>query len=443
MGVCHSSKNQFNEKGYNTIKDPDKCSDFKENTQSSNPKTTTFNDDGDDFSIGNISISTKSTISDSSQQSNSNALFRDEYKPKLSAVQETSDQHENKFNPHSWTQLLSVPEQITIHQPLILNKNEILILPDTIKSDVDLVKIPTYLYSYNVTKNKYEKFSQYPHEFPNGTHITTYDPKKQKLYVFTEKGYISCYDMNRKNWNWDIIHGVTIYDSHNLRNGCSCLIDNKLNIISGQQHLEWNKNNKQLKLLESFEVWNYGSLVYKEQEGTLLLIGGNDPSNVLRGNATTLDTLYSYSLQNNHWVKLKRKLPFGVHNFGCVMTRDERYVVIFGGTQLPEGCVYDGILVMDLRTFKVRKSKIKCPMEGDVYACLMIDELRMDLILNGMIRKCFGDNLKDDGKRMNDECFVTKDVIDVMKMYYCIENVHLFDRKGVGHWRMQIDHILQ
>ena len=255
----------------------------------------------------------------------------------LSVIREGNDlRHENKIGPQ-WTRLLSVPKLETntkssrdhdhaIHQPLMINDNEILIMAQMIKEHEDLMKIPTYLYAYNITTGTYSKFTEYPHDFPKGSHTTTVDRANGIIYIFTEKGYICSYNMNINlpgtdecsttitpsgsslsltsywQWKWEIIHGVSAWSSHNLRNNtCSVMIDDKLHIISGKQHVVWNKNTKQLELLDRFRIWNYAQMVYIPGQKKILLIGGNDPDNARSGYAVTLDTMFLYSVGVNRW----------------------------------------------------------------------------------------------------------------------------------------------
>ena len=476
MGVCHSSQNDFNE----DMK-------YKPNTDLNNLNNQSrtrggtfqqaiqkYSDDYDNYNPYDNRFDSLATITTTSSDSNTtlatSILAADEIKQrghKLSVIREyrqylKENVNEKKINPQ-WTKLESVPNQnIVIHQPLLLNDNEILIIPSLIQNHEDLVQIPTYLYSYNIHTGIYSKLTEYPQEFPKGTHTATIDRDNGIIYVFTENGYICSYNMNlsafegdelndddrsprtplgpmspsaslspiASGWKWDIIHGASAWNRHDLSNHTySIMIDNKLHIISGKQHLVWNKNNKQLTLLNRFKTWNYGQMVHLKSHSKFMLIAGNDPDNAERGCATTLDTLYTYDLDMRKWMKLRHKLPFGVHNFGCVMTVDEQYVIMFGGSMLPYGCDYDGILIMNLGDCSVRKSKIRCPKEGGLYACLTVDYMKMDLVIYGFLSGEFRDCLSND-------------IMEVVRLYYCLENVHLFDRNGIGHWKIGIDQIL-
>lgn len=489
MGVCHSSKNNLNDdirykKNTDTIKSTNHLNEYK----SPQSRTTggTFqqairnyseeyeNDTPFDARFDSLTTIT-TTSSDSNTTLTTSILSADEYKQrghKLSVIREyrqylNDTVHEKKINPQ-WTKLQSVPHEnhaihtktsnesnITIHEPLLINDNEILIMPSIIQNHEDLVQIPTYLYSYNIITGIYSKITEYPPEFPKGTHTTTIDRDNGIIYIFTENGYICSYNLNTNisehdgdrsplgpmspsaslspitsGWKWDIIHGVSIWNRHDLRNNtCSIMIHNKLHIISGKQHVVWNKNNKQLQLLHKLSTWNYAQMVYLKYHNKLMLVAGNDANNVDRGCATTLDTMSTYDLDTQKWMKLRNKLPFGIHKFGCVMTKDEQYVIMFGGNQLPYGCDYDGILIMNVNDYSVRQSKIRCPIEGSLYACLTVDYITVDLVIYGFVLREFRD-------------FLSNDIIAIMKLYYCVENVHLFDRNGDGHWKMRIDRIL-
>ena len=485
MGVCHSSENQFNEdinKCNTDVKSPNHLNDYTEKQGSRTGGTTfqhvigKYSEDYDNYNYRYQSTSTHSSDSSQTTTMKTSILSHDVYHHldrirKLSVIREYqhgNEKHENKIGPQ-WTKLSSVPKPETnatsskiqdhsIYQPLMINDNEILIMPQMIKSHEDLIQIPTYLYSYNITTGRYSKFTEYPHDFPKGSHTTTVDRDKGIIYIFTEKGYVCSYNMNLPEndaysplspspispstsslsltsscpWKWEIIHGVSAWSGHDLRNNASsAMIDNKLHIVSGKQHVVWNKNTKQLKCLDRFRIWNYAQMVYIPGQSKMLLVGSNDPDNAhagLSGCVTTLDTLFSYSVGVNHWIKLRDTLPFGVHKFGWVLSEDERYLIMFGGRKLPDGCDYDGILIMDLWDFSVKISKVRCPIEGDLYACLCVDHAMMDKVIYGFggeYRHCLLDN-----------------AVEILGNYYVVENVHIFNRNGGGHWKMQIDDIL-
>eukprot|EP01084_Bolivina_argentea_P246853 413034_1 len=406
MGVCHSSKNQLQYDSYNMTQAKGSIEISSDNythfvPQKSNP---TY-------------IPLKSTFPNQSRGSIENKIRND--------------------RNDRWTKLFSVPESINMSKPLPINENEILIMPCKIKNDMDFDEIPTYLHLYNITNNTYTKLTKYPHDFPKGIITTTIDKNTGTIYIFTRKGYIVSYNIKQNKWKWEIIYGAGKYDRFAFKEDTAAVIHgNILHIITNKQHIIWNKCTKELKLLHMYDFGNYASMICRNKDDTMFLIGANDTAHHDETDEDSLDTIYSYSFVCNQWVKLKNKLPFSVNAFGCMQTMDQRYILMFGGEKTLFNSAYNGILIVDTNDFSVRKSDRTCPVKGAVYACGVVDYKAIDLVVDGLVKQYWRSDVFADGN------VLLNDVVALLKMFYCVEYVHLFDRERGYHWKIQVDSIL-
>ena len=145
-------------------------------------------------------------------------------------------------------------------------------------------------------------------------------------------------------------------------------MNGELHIIGGFQngnHFVWDDYKKTLKLLHCIQKSNRGlaggSLIHIPSQDKLLLIGGYD-----YGDRTKTDTIRVYSTKDNEWKELLNengdviKLPLGLSGFGCILTRDERYIVIIGVTSGTTGGEEINIHHLDLRTLKWETSMVGC-----------------------------------------------------------------------------------
>ena len=63
--------------------------------------------------------------------------------------------------------------------------------------------------------------------------------------------------------------------------------------------------------------------VYIESKREILIFGGWSKATAYN------DTIWTYSIDENEWSLLQCKMPIKANAFGCVMTTDEKYVIIF------------------------------------------------------------------------------------------------------------------
>ena len=165
-------------------------------------------------------------------------------------------------------------------------------------------------------------------------------------------------------------------------------------------------------------MYNHDS-IYSEQNKMIYTFGGSDEE---EGTLDT-DTMYSYDLKTENHEVLDLKIPDGGWElFGCIMTNDERYIIIFGGIE--NSNVSDGIYIFDMMEMSVRKSNIKCPQPGTYYAISMDDNTRSNIIVTGYIRLII-------------KQFASDDVMSLMTQWFAEEMVYLIERGSQARlWRM-------
>eukprot|EP01084_Bolivina_argentea_P095352 171456_1 len=88
-------------------------------------------------------------------------------------------------------------------------------------------------------------------------------------------------------------------------------------------------------------------------------------------------------------------ISFDIQHFGCVLTSNQRYIVLLGGCKFTAitGFNYKTIFVLDMNkknNWKLRKSRIHCPMHGSCKAVRTggIDSKNEKLVI-GFVKSCF------------------------------------------------------
>eukprot|EP01083_Nonionella_stella_P125680 380151_1 len=86
----------------------------------------------------------------------------------------------------------------------------------------------------------------------------------------------------------------------------------------------------------------------------LLVLCGDGHVNFL--DVSLLQDIFCYEYALNKWSKLSLELPMQDKSFGCVLTSNEKYVMLFGGAS------HSGIFVLDVMSMKFIKCSLKCSL---------------------------------------------------------------------------------
>ena len=127
-------------------------------------------------------------------------------------------------------------------------------------------------------------------------------------------------------------------------------------------------------------------------------------------------------------------MPADLACFGCVTVLNDRYVLLFGGTD--EFKLSDDIWIYCVQDQSFRKSLTKCPKEGTYDAESICDRNKDKCVTFGFVRDCWSKC------KMNDSLFPPEYLIRIMFKYYWVEYIHLFDLKRAGHWKIDVFDII-
>ena len=124
--------------------------------------------------------------------------------------------------------------------------------------------------------------------------------------------------------------------------------------------------------------------------------------------------------------------------FGLVKTRNERFIIILGGFDAQSnGC--DDIYIYDTNNNLFSQSKISCPAKSGFYATISNDPEGDELITFGFINDCYKSN------NFQNVQVLPFYLIQLISHWLCIQEIYLlqYGVKGGGHWKIDVDDILQ
>ena len=180
--------------------------------------------------------------------------------------------------------------------------------------------------------------------------------------------------------------------------------------------------------------FNHG-MVYNSFEDYFLLFGGFNDNKDKENNSRTDEiwkiSRYTYGKQEFKYEKLDLKMPDKMQSFGCLITMDNRYVLIIGGSD--SNGLTDKIYVLSLLTMTWYLSKVRCPFDKVPSNNVIITKAKKDeQLVDGYIRE------------KTKECNVTmiNDLNKIIQMYHGIQYLHIFI-PHLFHVKAKLEHILQ
>ena len=139
--------------------------------------------------------------------------------------------------------------------------------------------------------------------------------------------------------------------------------------------------------------------------------------------------IWEYSMRKNKFRELmnttKRLKIFG-NGFGCAVTLDENYVIIFKNHS-------QNIFYIDTRrrNICIMKCNVLCPKYGvEFYAVSMNEDT--DLLIAGFLVGYCG----------VDRDWIGVDVVEKMKVWVRNEWIHLFEQTSMRHWKISVDFLI-
>ena len=152
------------------------------------------------------------------------------------------------------------------------------------------------------------------------------------------------------------------------------------------------------------------------------------------------DIIRKYSIPTQQWEELEIKLPHKITEFGHVITKDERFIIIMGGYGGIKEYYQDTIFILDLYTMQFSKSDIRLPFAQECEAIIMESKDENNLLVHGYIRK--------ETEKFNN-LFIPFALISLLSIWHSIEYLHIMNSTGcfrdheIGeHWEINLNKIL-
>ena len=219
-----------------------------------------------------------------------------------------------------------------------------------------------------------------------GDASSCYDPISKQVFIPHSSKTISIFDLQTKKLDEFMTTEDLGFARSIWMEGC-CHVIGSFNSAS---HHIWDNHTKQLRHIHTFSEFSGGNafglglfgLIYIKRRRELLLFGGYQFRG-LNNAHLALDMIYRYSGANKSWEKLDVKLPQKMYNFGNVMTKCQRFIIILGGNggDFTKNLIYDKIFILESETMKISESKIKLPFGGGCRAVIMENKNENELLL--------------------------------------------------------------
>merc|ERR1712176_857130 len=121
-------------------------------------------------------------------------------------------------------------------------------------------------------------------------------------------------------------------------------------------------------------------MVYNSKEEYVLLMGGFKGKKKGRS-----DEIWKYTCYDREWTKLKIKLPDKMQSFGCLISLNCEYVLVWGGCD--EDGLNEKIYILNLKKMKWSLSQVISPFSGIGFGNFVMierDQIEYVHLLNGV-----------------------------------------------------------
>ena len=179
--------------------------------------------------------------------------------------------------------------------------------------------------------------------------------------------------------------------------------DKQMHVIINQEneHIVWNtKTGDVFSKFLKYQFENISmrttSFVWIPSKDIILMIGafGCHIDNLPLDNTHYIENvgIWQYCLIEHKWTKLNIKFPY--YTVECVLTNDEKYVIITGGQMYNNNKWNDDIFILDLTSedYQLRKCKIKCPQSGNCnywINTVILGGSKDEMLTDGWIKELF------------------------------------------------------
>eukprot|EP01084_Bolivina_argentea_P066723 121645_1 len=231
-------------------------------------------------------------------------------------------------------------------------------------------------------------------------------------------------------------------------------------------HFVWNQRKNKLDKIHKFNSnHSNGQFIYITSQNILLLISLRNHEKEIWCYSLIVKKWSKWcvkNLQNRFFVSTKKiewQITGSIINFSCVLTADERFVVIFGG-ESPRQIFdfystdfYNLVWLLDIKCQSFHQLKMKCPLKKctrnlgrvifnhinkPIYKAIVINNSYWSMIL---IFAYFGSCwVKTEKANMN---ILPDEIAHVILNMHGVDSlVHLFSQNGQAHYKMSIDAII-
>ena len=270
----------------------------------------------------------------------------------------------------------------------------------------------------------------------------------------SRENYGICYNLQnncvyviRKSFNVSQDSYIINLQSNNVKhckvNICnptqSCIIQSCLHVID-VKHFIYDISVDKLELSKTNKIGdfdqglNWGGFVYLQTKDVVLYFGGLDIAD-----DADIDTIHEYSVTDQIWRALSCTLPTILELVCCVVTSDEKYVLLLGGQTWNGYYVseHNGILIYDVEKEEIRKSMIEVPPEAEptdgfitisTFAAIAMQEDGY-ILVSGYLR-----GFEE----------IPMDIVHLIGCFIDMEYVYLMSKESNqnGSWKISVNQIL-
>ena len=262
---------------------------------------------------------------------------------------------------------------------------------------------------FNTMTNKWRLLMPYPYGFKISKGSISYDPETNKISLITiiEKTKVLVI-FNLHNNEHTIIP--------NCVNKKTSIADSILLYINGKQHtfcgwnnnyhLIYNEENKKFKKIFTFPGLISGleshRVIYSKQRQAIYMLGGYDWGDAYN------QSVWECTIKSNdeyEWKKWDESHEYIMYNDPCILTPDEKYIIIFMATS---------ILCMDVEKRTIRKLGMELSFGSSAQYAILCGR-GDEILVSGYV--------KEVSKEI--DVVIPNELVLLLSAYYCIEQVHL------------------
>ena len=319
-----------------------------------------------------------------------------------------------------WVSLADLPHNANATNLIYIGNNEIA----TADATTETANSGSGILVYNTISNQWRVDVKFPKDFISQNHSICYNPSTKILWLFGD--HHKMVNVNMETKEFKIIKPDARYVGYYPR---LLIINDKLHVICGsdnKHHLVWNENknefDKELFTFPAFIEGVYGhGVVYAKKKNVLYFFGGYD-----YGKDDGDYAIWKCEIDKGYkWIELKVKLNEWFYSKGYVLTKDEKYIVIF--QSLDRICLFD----VDKEVFINNKVESRRVEEAKVMHAVLSSNGDEEMIVNGYAR----------GIVKEFDIMIPNELIVLILKYYMTEMVYAI-HSDKGFYKIALSDVL-